>query len=74
MLVVEYIREVEYPEWLENIVLAPKPPTFRMRVDYLDLNKSCPMDPFLLPSPDKMVDETSRCELLSFMDTFEGYH
>lgn len=74
LLSVGHIREVEYPEWLANVVLAPKPPTFRMCVDHTDLNKACPMDPFSLPSSDQMVDEMSRCELLSFMDAFKGYH
>lgn len=74
LLAVGHIREVEYLEWLANVVLAPKPLTFRMCVDYTDLNKACPMDPFPLPSPDQMVDETSGCELLSFVDAFKGYH
>lgn len=74
LLSVRHIREVEYPEWLANVVLAPKPPTFWMCVDYTDLNKACPMDLFPLRSPDQMVDEISGCELLSFMDAFKGYH
>lgn len=61
-------------EWLANVVLAPKLPMFRMCVEYTNMNKVCPMDPFPLPSPDQMVDETSECELLSFMDAFKGYH
>lgn len=32
------------------------------------------MDPFMLPNPDQMVDETSGCELLSYMYAFKGYH
>lgn len=74
LLVVCHIQEVEYPELLENLVLAPKPLTFRMCVDYTELNKACPMDPFPLPSPNQMVDETSGCDLLSFMHAFKGYH
>ncbi|CAH9051511.1 unnamed protein product [Cuscuta europaea] len=59
---------------LANVVLAQKPPTFRMCVDYTDLNKACPMDPFPLPNIDQLVDETAGCELMSFLDAFRGYH
>lgn len=74
MLTVGHIREVVYPEWFAYVVLAPKPPTWRMCVDYTDLNKACPKDPYLLPNLDQMVDETARCELLNFMDSFKCYH
>lgn len=65
MLVVGHIREVEYPEWLTNVVLAPKLLKFCMCVDYTDLNKACPIDLFPLPSPNQMVDEMSGCEAMS---------
>ncbi|XP_031127529.1 uncharacterized protein LOC116029621 [Ipomoea triloba] len=74
LLTVGHIREVLYPVWLANVVLAPKPPTWRMCVNYTDLNKACPKDPYPLPNPDQMVDETAGCELLSFMDAFKGYY
>ncbi|VFQ59986.1 unnamed protein product [Cuscuta campestris] len=57
-----HIREVRYPEWLANVVLAPKGNTWRMCVDYTDLNKACPMDPFPLPNIDQLVYETAGCE------------
>ncbi|VFQ81448.1 unnamed protein product [Cuscuta campestris] len=71
---VGHIREVKYPDWLANVVLAPKGDTWRMCVDYTDLNKACPMGSYPLPGPDQMVDETAGCELLSFMEAFKGYH
>ncbi|CAH9090598.1 unnamed protein product [Cuscuta epithymum] len=74
LLSIKHIKEVKYPTWLANVVLAPKPPTFRMCVDYTDLNKACPMDPFPLPNIDQLVDETAGCELMSFLDAFRGYH
>lgn len=73
-VVVGHVREVKYPEWLTNMVLAPKPPTWRMCVDYTGLNKVCPMDHFLLPRINLLVDETLGCVLFSFMDAFRGYH
>jgi hypothetical protein len=45
-----------------------------MRVDYTDLNKHCPKDPFGLPRIDKVIDSTTGCELLSFLDCYSGYH
>ena len=45
-----------------------------MCVDYTDLNKHCPKDPFGLPHIDEVVDSTARCELLSFLDCYSGYH
>jgi hypothetical protein len=35
---------------------------------------ACPKDLFLLPSIDQVVDLTTRCELLSFLDAYSGYH
>ncbi|VFQ94247.1 unnamed protein product [Cuscuta campestris] len=55
LLSVGHIREVKYPDWLANVVLAPKGDTWRMCVDYTDLNKACPMDSYPLPSPDQIV-------------------
>jgi hypothetical protein len=45
-----------------------------MCVDYTDLNKHCPKDPFRLPHIDKVVDSTAGCKLLSFLDCYRGYH
>ena len=44
-----------------------------MRVDYTDLNKHCPKDPFGLPQIDEVVDSTIGYELLSFLDCYSGY-
>ena len=48
--------------------------TWRMCVDYTDLNKACPKDEYPLPRMDQIVDSTSGCELLSFLDAYSGYH
>ena len=45
-----------------------------MCVDYTGLNKACPKDPFPLPCIDQVVDSTSRCETLCFLDAYYGYH
>ena len=53
------IREVEYLEWLANIVLVKKANgKWRLCIDFTDL----------------IVDDTVGHELLSFMDAFSGYN
>ena len=69
------IREVHYPEWLANPVVMPKKGgKERMCVDFTNLNKACPQDPFSLPRIDQIVDSTTECDLLCFLDAFLGYH
>jgi hypothetical protein len=45
-----------------------------MCVDYTDLNKHYPKDPFGLPRIDQVVDSTAGCSMLSFLDCYSGYH
>jgi hypothetical protein len=45
-----------------------------MCVDYTSLNKACPKDPFPLPCIDQVVDSTSGCETLCFVDAYSEYH
>jgi hypothetical protein len=45
-----------------------------MCVDYNDLNKHCPKDPFGLPRIDQVIDSTMGCNLLCFLDCYSGYH
>ena len=67
--------EVFHPEWLANPVLVlKKNGTWRMCVDYTDLNKACPADPFALPRIDQIIDATAGCERQSFLDAYSGYH
>ncbi|KAJ3705302.1 hypothetical protein LUZ61_009007 [Rhynchospora tenuis] len=70
-----FIREVTCPEWLANPVVVPKPNNkWRMCIDFTDLNKACPKDPFPLPSIDAMVDSTAGFTHLSIVDANAGYH
>ena len=69
------IREVEYPEWLANVVLVKKANgKWRLCIDFTDVNRACPKDSFPLPRIDLIVDATAGHELLSFMDAFSGYN
>lgn len=71
---ISYIKDVVYPDWIAHIILVPKPPTWHMCVDYTDLNKAFPLDPYPLPSIHQMVDEMAVATLMSFMDAFKGYN
>ena len=43
------IKEVFYPEWLANTVIVKKKSgKWHVCVDFTDLNKACPKDPFLM--------------------------
>ena len=75
LLATGFIREVHHPEWLANPVLVRKKSgKWRMCVDYMGLNKACPKDPFRLPYIDQIVNSTSGCETLCFLDAYSGYH
>jgi hypothetical protein len=45
-----------------------------MCIDYIDLNKHCPNDPFPLPHIDQVVDSTASSVLLCFLGCYLGYH
>ena len=48
-----FIREVFYPDWLASMVMVKKNNgKWRMCVDFMDLNKTCPKDSFPLPRID----------------------
>ena len=69
------IKEVFYPEWLANtVVVKKKNGKWRVCVDFTDLNKACPKDPFPLPRIDQLVDATVGHPQMSFLDAFQGYH
>ena len=45
-----------------------------MCVDFTDLNKACPKDPFPMPKIDQLVDATVGHPRMSFLDAVQGYH
>ena len=69
------IKEVFFPKWLANtIVVKKKTGKWQVRVEFTDLNKICPKDPFPLPRIDQLVDATVGHSRMSFLDAFQGYH
>jgi hypothetical protein len=75
LLDVGFIREVHHPQWMANPVVIPKANgKLRMCIDYTSLNKACHKDPFPLPRIDQIMDSTSGCDLLCFLDAYLGFH
>jgi hypothetical protein len=70
-----FIRPIDYPSWLANPVLVEKPDrSWRMCIDYTSLNKVCPKYEYPLPHICQIVDSTTTCELLSFLDSYSSYY
>ena len=75
LTIAKFIREVYYPNRLDNVVMVKKVNgKWRMCVDFTDLNKACPKDSYLLSRIDQLVDLIAGHRLLSFMDVFLGYN
>ena len=75
LLAARFIKEVYHSDWLANPVLVKKKTRkWRMCVDYTGINKACLKDHFSLPHIDQIVDSTSGCKILSFLDAYSGYH
>ena len=75
MLEAGFIREVDYLDWLANVIVVPKKEgKWRVCVDYTNLNNACTKDSFPLPRIDQIVDSTVGQEMLSFLDAFSEYH
>ena len=69
------IKEIFYPQWLANtVVVKKKTGKLRVCVDFTDLNKACPKDPFPIPRIDQLVDAIVGHPWMSFLDAFQGYH
>ena len=69
------IKEVFYLKWLANtVVVEKKSGKWWVCVDFMDLNKACPKDPFPMPRIDQLVDATASHPQISFLDAFQGYH
>ena len=75
LLATGFVKEVYHYDWLANPILVKKKNgKWRMCVDYIGLNMACPKDHFPLLRIDQIVDSTSGCEILSFLDAYSGYH
>ena len=69
------IKEVFFPKQLSNtVVVKKKNGKWRVCVDFTDLNRPCPKDPFPLPKIDQLVVAMVKHKRMSFPDAFQDYH
>jgi hypothetical protein len=69
-----FIREVKYPQWLANVMMVRKKnEKWRMRTDFIDLNKCCLKDDFPLARIDQIIDYAAGCDIMA-LDYFSSYH
>ncbi|GJV14073.1 hypothetical protein Tco_1359396, partial [Tanacetum coccineum] len=68
-------REVYYHDWLSNPVMVKKHDgSWRMCVDFTDLNKAYPQDCYPLPEIDWKIESLCGYPFKCFLDTYKGYH
>ncbi|GKB90884.1 reverse transcriptase domain-containing protein [Tanacetum coccineum] len=69
------MKEVHYHSWLSNLVMVKKHDgSWRMCVDFKDLNKACPKYGYPLPEIDWKVESLYGFTFKCFLDTYKGYH
>ncbi|GJU16887.1 reverse transcriptase domain-containing protein [Tanacetum coccineum] len=69
------MREVYYHDWLSNPIMVKKHDgSWRMCVDFTDLNKACPRDCYPLPEIDWKVESLCGYPFKCFLDAYKGYH
>jgi len=75
LLHANFIREVRFCTWLANAVMVKKANgKWRMCTDYTNLNRAYPKDVYPLPSINRLVDEASEFQVLTFLDAYFGYN
>uniref|UniRef100_A0ABQ5GFU6 Reverse transcriptase domain-containing protein n=1 Tax=Tanacetum coccineum TaxID=301880 RepID=A0ABQ5GFU6_9ASTR len=75
LLEARIMREVYYHEWLSNPVMVKKHDgSWRMCMDFTDLNKACPQDCYPLPEIDWKVESLWGYPFKCFLDAYKGYH
>nr|GEZ36536.1 reverse transcriptase domain-containing protein [Tanacetum cinerariifolium] len=69
------MREIYYHDWLSNPVMVKKHDgSWRMCIDFTDLNKACPQDCYPLPEIDWKVESLCEYPFKCFLDAYKGYH
>ncbi|GJR48380.1 reverse transcriptase domain-containing protein [Tanacetum coccineum] len=69
------MKEVHYHDWLSNPVMVKKHDgSWRMCVDFTDLNKSCLKDCYPLPEIIWKVESLCGYPFKCFLDAYKGYH
>ncbi|GJT09555.1 hypothetical protein Tco_0856597 [Tanacetum coccineum] len=69
------MKEVYYHSWLSNPIMVKKHDgSWRICVDFKDLNKACPKDGYLLPEIDWKVESLCGFPFKFFLGAYKGYH
>ncbi|GJT28104.1 reverse transcriptase domain-containing protein [Tanacetum coccineum] len=69
------MREVYYHDWLSNPVMVKKHDgSWRMCVDFTNLNKAYPQDCYPLPEIGWKVESLCGYPFKCFLDAYKGYH
>ncbi|GJZ36405.1 reverse transcriptase domain-containing protein [Tanacetum coccineum] len=69
------MKEVHYHSWLSNPVMVKKHDgSWRMCVDFKDLNKACLQDGYPLPEIDWKVESLCGYPFKCFLDAYKRYH
>ena len=75
MLAAGFIKPIQHPRWLSNIIpVKKKNGQIRCCVDFRNLNKAYPKDEFPLPNMDLLIDSVAGSAMFSFMDGFSKYN
>ncbi|GJQ99866.1 reverse transcriptase domain-containing protein [Tanacetum coccineum] len=69
------VRPVRYPTWISNPVLVKKVDgTWRMCIDFKNVNSACPKDYYPLPEIDLKIKVVMGFPFKCFLDAYKGYH
>ncbi|GKA18710.1 reverse transcriptase domain-containing protein [Tanacetum coccineum] len=69
------VRPVKYPTYISNPVLVKKcDGSWRMCIDFKNLNSACPKDYYPLPNIDCKVEAVMGFKYKCFLDAYKGYH
>ncbi|GJT05988.1 reverse transcriptase domain-containing protein [Tanacetum coccineum] len=69
------MKEIHYHSWLSNPVMVKKhDDSWRMCVDFKDLNKACPKDGYPLLEINWKVESLCGFSFKCFLDAYKGYH
>nr|GEZ73628.1 reverse transcriptase domain-containing protein [Tanacetum cinerariifolium] len=69
------VRRVRYPSWVANPVLVKKlDNSWRMCIEFKDLNKACPKDLYPLPEIDWKIESLMGFKYKCFLGAYKGYH
>ena len=74
LLTIGFIKPIQHPKLLSNIVPVKKNGQIRYCVDFCNLNKACLKDEFPLPNIDVLIDSAVGSSMFSFMDGYSGYN